>query len=356
MTIESNLNIGGQDVSGLAGIETDGEDRLGYATWVTTGDVVVPREWLLECVEKYGIPEEIVPTQRYHAASYKRAVGRLLDKYTMENVLTIGGQERFVEFDIRKGKRNVRYLFALVHEDEDVIEDKSGDAGKIEKIDLGHFNFEFDNGAQGAGSPRWFIDEDILGEPDLVSSWNVFVSKLREEFQRMRECHIGSDMRSMFYSLVEDESNAIPIRHGGVVYFFPEKYGEVLEGMAKIWQGMNDFKEDGHVATIVTMPVVDESHLRELIERHATEELNKRTDDILEAAIKQLTANEEETAEELAQDVMKEMRSVNRMADEYTQLLEVKLSVKRQLEKWLDSVSGEEEKERLVRKIIAQNQ
>ena len=345
--IDSNLSIGGKAVAGVTAPQVDEESRLGFSAWHTTGDVVVPRDWLLEQVERYGLPEAIVPKQHFPSGAYKLAVGRLLNKTTEDAILEFEDGNKYVEFDIRKGQRNVRYLFAIIHEDESVTENGEGKAGNLEKPDLGHFNFDFDT-----QSPTWHVNEEIIGTP-LLAKWNMFVQLLKEEFERMKVSYNGQDMRIMFYNLIESESTAIPIRHGGVVYFFPERYGSYLEGMSKIWKDINDFKEGGYTCNIVTMPVVDEDHLRELIERHATEELNKRTDEILTAAIKQLSDNEEATATEIASEVIKELRDVNTMASEYTQLLQVKLSVKRMLEDWMNTVSGEEAQEELLRKVIA---
>lgn len=313
-------------------------DYLGHVCWATTGNVIVPREWLVEQFESIPGGESLIPNKKWPSSAYKLACHNLIDASNRE--MSING--RGVTFRVVDGDSgNYKHLFADVM----IPERESGvDGGEIETHKLSTYDYDADT-----SNPK--VYHKVSEEKEALFRQAVIKkSRLMELWETMKESHNGQDLRGVFLDLRDEETNAVPLRHAGAVYFFPAQYSQTVQGLAQVWERLNQFKDVGHPMEIATIPLIDNEGHRELVERHAERIIQKRIDDVVVERMDELDENDDETAQTIAEDIMDDLDDTLDLAEEYSSLLETRLTIKRHLRSWMDDVEGE--KDEVIQKLL----
>lgn len=335
-TLQSAVTIGRTPVTGHVDAESlDDVEILGYEMFSTTGELVVPREWLVEQFRINGLPEFLLPNPKRPSSAYRLAMQYLLEDEWSEREVNVPGVSGpvSVRFHMEDGNDYIRHVYVNMVYDEDQIGKKGG---YVDKIDLGHFNYDRDEQAI-----RWHtvIPEDKEFHFKL---WRQLIGRAQGLFGQMKVSHTGKDLCRVLLDLVKSRSSAIPLREGGAVYFFPAGYGNYLDGLANIWEELNQFKTDGRKCRIRTLALIDNENHRQVVRECAEQEVQNRIDDIVEAGIESLKTSEKKTVEDIAEKIIDDLGSVGKLSDDYGQILETRLSIKRNLEAWADRLEGEQ--------------
>lgn len=331
----SDVSIGSQPISAVTDIEDEEVSALGFAVWVTTGDVIVPIEWLEAQFEREDLPEWLLPSRPWKTSAYKKAVDRLLlDKW---GETMVSGRD--VKFRIEDGSERRKIVYADVFWDEEEIGVEGGDWRERR---LGSFDYDME-------TEELLYETDIEAGP-LIEKWNQLVGRTQGLYRQMQDSYDEYKMSGIIRDLITEHSTAIPLRHSGAIYFFPSHYADHIESLSRIWDRMNQFKQRGRPSTIDSIPVVNDEERRKLIQSRVEETVEDIVMDIFDAAIERLTQNEEETAISIAEDVVDNLSETQDLAAEYSKLLETKLSVKRQIEDYMSGL--EDEKEELAEEVL----
>lgn len=335
-TIDSDVTIGRKPISGVVeGEDLDDVEYLGHAMFATTGDVIVPRDWLVEQFDKHGLPESLLPNETWPSSAYKQAMSRLLD----DGFRTTTFMNRDAEYQLDSGEDYWRILKFRVFLPEEVTETEGGEWRSQE---LGRFNYDKEN--------QRIEHHPEIGEGNkLWDRWSKMVGRAQGRFEKMLVSHDGQDMRAIVRDLRQQQTSAIPLRKGGAVYFFPAGYDEYLEALSAIWRDMNQYKDHGYPAHIGTFPVLDNADIRRLVEQRAEEMVQERVEDAVEAGLETLSDNEEDM-EDIASEVAEDLQQTADMAVEYNQLLDIRLSITEHLQEWLEDL--EDDQETLVREVL----
>lgn len=336
--LKSSAKVNRKELRGVIEVEEEEEIQvLGFCEWASTGSLLVPRDWLRKRWNHYNLPDSFFPSEVWPSSAYKRSMKYLQDEEFDEMV--INGHT--AKFRMESGDGFIRHVYLDVFYPEEEI---GTSGGEWRQQKLGHFNYDSDS------QSLRFHDENNRGRAE--EEWKKLVGKAQGLHREMRESHNGVDLNGVLLDFVKEDSTAVPLRNAGAVYFFPGQYQEILEGLSHLWDELNQYKKKGAKCEIVTLPVVDSDNHRELIKRQANELINSKVETVLDAAIERLQAQEEDTAEDIAASVVEEISDTTDIASEYSALLETELSVKREIEKYLDSLEGR--REELVRDIAAQ--
>lgn len=333
-------NVSGPERRKLTGVigEDDDPEVLGFSVWSMTGDVLVPRDWLHEQFTAEGIPMTLFPREVSPVRAYNRTMNRLVDADNDEDYV----RGHTVTYELKEGDgTKVHKLYADVFYPEDEI---GVEEGEWRSQTLGYFDYDYDRQDLTFTAQ---VDEDSV----LHDEWLGFVGRAQGLMKKMETHHTGQDMRDVLKDLRQTKSSAIPIRHGGIVYFFHNGYADLLEGLAHIWARMDKYKDEGFPTRLTTMPVVDDERRRELVEQHAREMVEDQVNEAIETGIEKLT-DDDTTPDEIAREIKEEISQSTDLADEYSQLLEVELSVKRHIDRWLRGVKGD--KEELIEEVLDQ--
>lgn len=337
-SLGDDIKAGRKELSAVTETEEEEAEILGFLTYSTTGDVLVPRDWLQEELDAEGLPDWLMPNEVWPSSAYKRAMSRLIDNGWEESWLN--GLR--VEYELREGDGNVRHLTAHIFYPEEKIGEEGG---RWKQEDIGFFNYNADS-----QNLTWTALVNENDEPVLYEEWKRFVGRAQGLFEKMKKHHTGQDMRTVLYDIRKDHTNAIPMRDGGAVYFFPAHLDSEIEALSDIWARMNLHKERGKRCEVAPFPVVDDEKRREIIQTRAEELIQEQVDEAIEAGIETLQEAEEETAADIARGVVDELAETTSLAEEHSQLLEARLSVKRHIQDWLDAL--EDEKRELVEEVL----
>lgn len=328
----SQAHIGPKPLAGV--IETDEDEEteiLGVACWIVTGDVLVPREWLQEQLEAKGLAGYI-PTAVWPSSAHKRAMARLMDVAETES--TINGHDvsmRLTNED--DGEPNRRHVYADVWYPEREIGVKGGES-RSQK--LGHFDYDSDY-------QKMTFTTTVGEDTKIHDEWLRLVGQAQGLFRKMESHHIEQDLRGII-DTVRANTSSVRLRQAGGFYFIPAWKTETIESLSSVWARMNEFKESGYPCRIGTIPVVNDRKRREEIERCVQREVEQRVDDVVETGLETLTEESDKTAEEIAEEVVEELEDTGTLAEEYSQLLNAKLSIRRHIKRWLNEVEGQKEK------------
>lgn len=343
--LDSNIQIGTSDLTAALGASDDEDlELLGRGMMYTVGDVVVPREWLLEQADELDIPERLLPTETTPHSAFKRAMDYLTRDGYDARAVDAGGTTVRVEFRVKKTDGKTRHLIADAH-----FGDVAEDGGVWRHYDLGAFHYDVE--AQGMVARK---DEDC---PVILNErWEKFVGRAHNLFRQMEQSHTGNDIRNIAYSLRYKWTDSIlPLRDAGAVYFVPEgELTEIVNSIATLYDRINEeFKEDGKDVEIRTFEVVDTDDKREWVRHRVEKNLESVVDSAFEDAFDALK-NDEETVDEIVEVVAGELDAATNTADNYNDLLQSRLSVERVLTDKLDAVD-DNDKEDIIQRVLNDN-
>lgn len=352
--LDSNIDAEREKLSNEINEETDEVEVLGYATMYTVGDVLVPRDWLLERANDLGIPDYVLPNEPRPSSAYKRAMSRLIDDTNGD------GTERFwvqapklddsttksrhmVDVETREGDGKVRHLYASVFFSEEESEVKGGTWATHH---LGRF--DYDSGNQ---RPAIYRDDDLDSDDNLFEIWTHYEDRCRDLFQSMQEKHIGHDIRQMMYYTTRDyTSSVVKLRRS--VYLFPAALSDFVKSMQTLYSEIDQqFKQSGDPVAVRTIPVLNTDDKREWV-RHAVESAMEDTvDKALKEAWDKLA--DDSTTEEVARVIRENLMDGDETAEVYNQLLETELDIQEVLEQRQEKMA-DSEREEIVERVLSE--
>lgn len=347
----SNITVERRELTAAIGAGEDEDlELLGRAMIYGVGEVLVPRDWLLQRCRDLDVPERIVPTEPRPHSAYKRAQSRLVTSNTQNGKTRTdvryasfpGFQEPFrVELDSKDGNGNVNHLTADVFFPAEVTGEEGG---KWVHHDLGHFNYDTETQSTVA------VKHDDCPEA-LEDLWAEMEKRARDLHQRMMEHHTGDDLRHMIYlemilNSPPDWPSLIPLRDAGAVYFVPEgDLTEVLESLATIFSEVNtQFKQGGKDVEIRTLEIVDTDEKREWIEGRVEQSLEKLVDDVIDDAFEALEDGDD-TVDDIVETVAEQLGEGGDTAAQYNGLLQAKLDVEAMMANRAQEVEDDEKEE-----------
>lgn len=341
--LDSGIKLGKTELSAALGGGFDSEDveLLGRAVTFDVGEVMVPRDWLLEQCDELRIPDQLVPSEIWPSSAYKRGMARLVQSARKDGRPHFKAEK--VEFDVKHGNGNVQHLWMSVFFPH--IED----GGKWVNHRLGHFDYDPDDQRM-----KSVMDPEIEGAPELEKAWEHYEKRARALMENMKEHHTGEDLRLMFYYLrVKYTQTIVPLREGGAFYFVPESLSHIINALGILYRRAGQFKSGGTKMNLRTIEVIDTDEKREWIRERVEAALDDMVDDVLEEAFE--AADEgEETADEIAREMMNGLSGAIETAEQYNDLLEAKLAVQELLENRMKSVD-DEKKEKIVKRVLSQS-
>lgn len=343
--LDSNIELDKSELSAVVGDE-DELEVLGRAMMYTVGDVVVPREWLLERAEALGIPDRLLPTETTPHSAFKRSLDRLTNDGWDAEWVRAGTKDVRVEYRVKKSDGKARHLIADVHYDEDDI---NVDGGKWEHHDLGSYHYDTEH--QGLRSRQDESCPLILEE-----KWEAFHNRAHTLFQEEQRSHNGNDIRNIAYSLRYKWTDTIvPLRDAGAVYFVPEgDLTSIMESIATLYDEINEeYKSSGKDVEIRTIEVVDSEEKREWVEHRVQKNLESVVDSAFSEAWDSLK-EDDETIEEIVESVADNLGAAENTATNYNDLLQSRLSVEQVLQRKLGEVDGDE-KEDVIQRVLNEN-
>lgn len=353
-TIDSGMTVQRRDLSAVLGADdTEDAEVLGRAMTYTTGEVLVPRDWLLDRCDDLDVPEQIVPSQPTPHSAYKRAQARLVTsntqngyKRTDRRFVDIPGQDGGpfrVELELKSGSGyNVNHLRADVFFPADVVGEEGG---RWDTHQLGTFNYDKDTQSTVATKAD--------GCPDaLADLWDEMQARAKRLHDDMREHHTGDDLRHMVYlemilNSPEGWPDIIPLNDRGGLYFIPEgPLVDVIESMATIYREARQFKDGGAEMAINTLEVMDSDDKREWVRQSVEKSLEKMVDDVLDEAWEAL--DEGDTAQEVVDTIVDRVEGEGgTQAEQYNNLLQAQLDVEAML-KQRATATDDADKEEII--------
>jgi len=329
----SEISVQRRNLSAVLGAEDDEDaEVLGRAMVYRAGEVLVPRDWLMQRCRDLDVPERIIPSQTTPHSAYKRSQARLVTsnvqnggKRTDRRFVKFDGIERDlkVTLDLKDGSGNVNHLTADVFFPATLTGEEGG---KWVHHDMGHFNYDKDTQAPVA------VKADDIPEA-LEALWDEMQVRAKDLHDRMLESHTGDDLRHMVYLNMILNSppqwpNVIPLIDRGGLYFVPEgPLTDVIESMATIFrEASENFKVGGAEMAIRTLEVVDSDDKREWIRQRVEQSLEEMVDDVIDEAFAALEDGED-TADEIVSSVVDRLDAEGHSAEQYNNLLQAKLDV-----------------------------
>lgn len=346
----SEITVQRRELSGVIGAEAaEDAEILGRALAYRAGEVLVPRDWLLQRCRDLEVPERVLPSKPTPHSAYKRAMSRLVTsnpqdwpKRTDERWMNIDGvpaehNPLKITLDLKDGEGNVNHLTADVFFPEAIIGEEGG---KWQHHDLGHFDYNTD-----AQRVRGYEADD---NPDALHGlWVEMADRADQLHQMMEEHHTGQDLRNMIYLNMIYNSppewpSVIPLIDKGGLYFVPEgPLSDVIDSLAVVFREANDqFKVGGAEMAIRTLEVMDSDDKREWVRKSVERSLDQVVDRAIEQASKAL--EDDDDVDEIVNTVVEAVDAEAHSADQYNDLLQAKLDVEAKLESRADDVSDDD--------------
>ncbi|AGM11892.1 hypothetical protein DNAM5_29 [Haloarcula californiae tailed virus 1] len=336
--MNSNVEINSVPLDAVSDAGEDAE-VLGFAVMSTTGELVVPREWLQEQWEQYDLPDEIFPSETWASSAYKRSMFHLLDNGQDEQVMKTDAGKQKVSLDVKDGAGNQRHVlantwFSADHPKADQLE--IDESGEWRQATLGITNYD-------AESQKPVLTQAIDDAHPLADIWEQLESRIRELYDTHKVSHNGDDMRDVLYDFTRYYSDSIPLRDGGAVYFVPANDKDTIEALAEIWDKMDDeFKLRGRETEIQTIPVVSDTERKELVEKRAMKVVRDEVDRVLEDAFDDLEDPDDETPEdEIVSTIEKALGDHAQTADVYNSLVDARIEIRDVLQDFASDISSE---------------
>lgn len=336
--MKSNVQVNAVPLDAVSDADEDTE-VLGFAVMSTTGELVVPRDWLETQWEQYNLPESIFPSETWNSSAYKRAMFHLLDHGQDEQYVNTSAGSQKVSLSIKEGSGNQKHLLANVwfdddHPNADQLDIEAG--GEWRQTTLGVTNYD-------AEEQDVRITQRIDDEHPLSDVWKDLVVRIRELFETHKVSHNGDDMRDVLYDFTRYESESIPLRDGGAVYFVPANEKDTIEALAEIWSKMDEeFKLRGRDTEIQTIPVVSDSERKQLVEKRAAKVVRDEIDRVLEDAFETAEDPDDETPEdEIIASIENALGDHSNTAEVYNALVDARIDIREVLKDFAKDVSSE---------------
>lgn len=346
----SNVSIGPKEIGAVQKSDEDDVDEfLGFLKFSTTGDAVVPREWLVEQWEKHELPMKLLPKEPSKWSAYRRAMREVLEDEDLKHYSVYSNEynRRFdCKLEMEKSddaeSNNLFILYANVFFPEEIVGEDGGDWRRTR---LAYFDFlRPDDGPEGM-TYKAEIDDDNIH----YDRWMKARARAQRLFGKYQTHHVESDLQTMLQKFRADV-NAVEIRRA--VYFVGNHYQDRIEGFSQVWRAMNQFKEDGEEMRIEKTPVLNLEEQRDLVASRVRETVEEMVGEIVSESIEEWEQEKDKTAEETASDIMEELKESEDLAAEYNQLLRMELSVKNKLEDLMEELT--EEQEDIVERVLNQ--
>jgi hypothetical protein len=336
--MNSNVEVNSVPLDAVSDADEDAE-VLGFAVMSTTGELVVPREWLQAQWDEHNLPESIFPSETWNSSAYKRAMFHLLDNGGDERVVKTSAGRQSVSLSIKDGGSNQKHILANVwfsddHPNADQLDIEAG--GEWRQTTLGVTDYD-------AEEQDVRITQRIDDEHPLSSVWQDLVVRIRELFETHKTSHNGDDMRDVLYDFTRYESESIPLRDGGAVYFIPAHEKDTVEALADIWDKMDEeFKLRGRETEIQTIPVVSDTERKQLVEKRAAKVVRDEIDRVLEDAFDDLEDPDNDTPEdEIVGTIEDALGDHSQTADVYNALVDARIDIREVLKEFAQDVSEE---------------
>lgn len=336
MNNNSQVSIGPKPIGAIEQSEDDNPDEfLGFLTFSTTGEVEVERGWLLSAFEEYDIPKRYLPRNPTNWMAYRRAIRNLIEP---ENKRFKQHNEQYdydheCKFRVEKSEQHGSNVF-LVYVDVFWPEELIGeDDWREQKV--GRFNYHDPDDGEGG---LFHVSEVEQGE-EFYEEWKAMCDRARNLFRRYQTHHIDSDLQKI-HQTFRSHTNAIEIRRS--VYFIPNHYQDTIEGLSRLWDEMDRFKDGGEDMRIETTPVVNLESQRKLVASRAREAVEAIVENIVEEMFDGW--DEEETSDEVARELLNELGDeLGDSVSEYNRLLATKMSVKNILKEQMEEMKEDEQ-------------
>lgn len=360
--LDSDITLGGEPLSAVAG-DADEAQVIGYLATYTIGDALIPRQWLVQRADELGIPEYIIPSEPRSHVAYSRGIKRLEGKKSERQRRVMGYDAEIQFYNPEEAERYLQMVELKVYFPES---ETNTEGGETVNHTLGFFDYDKDTGSvrsvQKLKQPGPDASESEQQRYQALKPiWDELVGEFTDPtegwFEKMKQYHTGQDLRNSIRSVINDHTNTvIPLRSAGAVYFFPAQLGDQLEAWATLLSEINDeFKTGGKEAQLRTARMINEDAEVEWVEEQVREEMSKAVDDLLEEAWQALD-DEEDTAEEIATEVLNNITDTMATAEQYNSLLEAQLSVEEILENRQAKLSDEDKQDIVERVLSADGQ
>jgi hypothetical protein len=131
---ESQVKIGPKPIGTVQDDEEDDVDEvIGFLTFSTTGEALVPREWLLDQWENYNLPNYLLPSSISNWQAYRRMKNELLEdtEYSHYQVYNDEYDRHFnCKFELEKSDEmgsNTYIVYSKVFFPEEIIDAAIGE-------------------------------------------------------------------------------------------------------------------------------------------------------------------------------------------------------------------------------------
>lgn len=346
-----NVQVGTKEIGAIADEDDNPDEVIGFLSFSTTGELNVPREWLLEQWEEHELPNRLLPTETTNWQAYRRTLQYLKEQteYLKYSVYNDHYEREFdCELEIKKSNEmgsNVFLVYANTFLPEEISGEKGGTWNE-ERVGM----FDFYRPENGDADGRLFTDREVDEDNAHFDQVTSLFKKAREVEKEMRQSHNFSDLNSILEKYRNVIADAVEIRRS--VYFVPAMHEETLEGLMTVWGKMNQFKDGGEPIRIDRTPVVDMKEQRELVASRVRDKLEEMVDDIVSEVVGEFEDNADKTADEAANEIMDQLSDGESMESTYNSLLGLRLSIKEMLEDQREEL--QEESEEIIENILNQ--
>jgi len=349
---DNNVSIGPRELGAVEETEEDSvNEYLGHLVFSTTGEALVPRTWLQEKWEEYGLPASLMPKQPSRWSAYRRAMNTLLDDSDVRNYRVYNDeyQRDFAcQFNLEKSDEmgsNVFLLYTEVFYPEELIGEEGGDWRRQR---IGHFNFKsFEDDMPG----QLVMNTDIEKESPHWEPAKTINERARELFKTHQTHNNHSDLQKIAQDF-RSMTNAVAIRRA--VHFVGNQHDDVVTGLAKVWEEMNQFKEDGEEMRIEKTPVINIESQRQMVSERVEEKVEKLVDNIVEETLDSFAQDDEQTAQETSQTILEQLSEAYDIQANYNTLLSMRMSVEEILKEQREEMKDEQEE--IINNVLKQSQ
>lgn len=332
-TLDSNVEISGENLAGFVGEETDLEELeiLGFATVSTVGgedSMLVPREWLIPRMEELDLPEFMQPNEPRPSSAFKRAMKERWMFETEEKQIN----DHRVKFSLNKGENNTVHVMADVYisaeqiaAQNDIPEEEA--EGEWRTVTLGLV--KYDEG-------HMMTVDKVEEEHPLAEEWESLKERAHDLFEKMQNHHIGYDFQIITYHLRKHWTDSVPLRDGGSVAFIPNtpEVANALQGLNTLFEEIDQqYKTSGKHIEMNTIPMLNTDSQRALVERRAKEQVEEMAGKMVDAARE--SVREDMPVEDIAEEISSELSDADEFATRYNSLLDAELSAQRLIEEWM---------------------
>jgi len=140
----NNVTAGTKELGAIASDGDNPDELIGFLTFSTTGEVFVPRDWLLEQWENHGLSNKHLPKKTTKWQAYRRTLTELKNDSDLMQFQVYNpryGEELMCKFSIEKSNEEGSNVFAVYVESFIPAEYCGEEGGNWDKERVGHFDF-----------------------------------------------------------------------------------------------------------------------------------------------------------------------------------------------------------------------